>query len=175
MRTISREYQALQRSLHAEGNYGFAAWYGAKTFCDVIVQLRAKSVSDYGAGWGGLKAGMDENGLKGIDYFPYDPAFPQYGEPKPADIVFCIDVLEHVEPDYLDAVLEDLERITVKRGMFTIATVPAEKQLPDGRNAHLIVQPESWWRTRLVSRFRILQSGPQPSGFYVLVAPLRRR
>ena len=53
-----------------------------------------------------------------IDYRPYDPAFPEYGEPRGADLVCCIDVLEHIEPDLLDNVLDDLARITLKHGFF---------------------------------------------------------
>ena len=76
-------------------------------------------------------------GLKNFDYYPYDPVFPEYGPPKKADIVCCIDVLEHVEEEYLTNVLDELKKITMKLGFFTIATEPADKFLKDGRNAHL--------------------------------------
>jgi len=35
-----------------------------------------------------------------------------------------------------------------------IATRPAAKKLADGRNAHLIVEPASWWLPRLTSHWR---------------------
>jgi hypothetical protein len=80
--------------------------------------------------------------------------FPQYGEPRPADIVCCIDVIEHIEMEYLDAVLLDLKEITREVGFFSVHTGPAVKSLPDGRNAHLIQQPSSWWFPNLCQAFR---------------------
>jgi hypothetical protein len=38
-----------------------------------------------------------------------------------------------------------------KAGWFRIACYPAKKHLPDGRNAHLIVQPPEWWRDRMLN------------------------
>ena len=58
-------------------------------------------------------------GKKNVKYYPYDPVFPEYGEPKEADLVCCIDVLEHIEPPYLKNVLQDLSKITNKIGFFT--------------------------------------------------------
>lgn len=40
--------------------------------------------------------------------------------------------------------LDDLRRETRKAGFFAIATHPAEKTLPAGRNAHLIQHPSAW-------------------------------
>ena len=76
-------------------------------------------------------------------YHAFDPAFPEYGDPQPADLVCCIDVLEHIEPEFLDSVIAELARITIKLGFFTIATGPATKTRADGGNAHLIQQPSS--------------------------------
>ncbi len=86
----------------------------------------------------------------------------------PADLVCCIDVLEHIEPLYLDAVLADLRRITVNVGMFTIHTGPAMKTLTDGRNAHLIQKPSSWWLPKLCERFEITHLRDIGVGFWVL-------
>jgi hypothetical protein len=109
--------------------------------------------------------------MKDITYHPYDPAFPEYGEPKTADIVCCIDVLEHIEPLLLNNVLDDLHRIVSKAGFFTIHTGPAIKVLLDGRNAHLIQEPSSWWLKRLTDYFEVrhLQTLLTGSGFWLLV------
>lgn len=104
-----------------------------------------QSVSDYGAGKQNLLVGLRSAGIDSVDYYPYDPAFEEYGEPKAADLVCCIDVLEHIEPDKLENVLLDLARITVDFGFFSIHMGPAAKILSEGRNAHLIQEPSSWW------------------------------
>ena len=68
----------------------------------------------------------------------------------------------------LDAVLEDLGRITKRVGFFTINTGPAFKTLPDGRNAHLIQKPTSWWLPRLCEHFEIAHLQGEPQGFWVV-------
>ena len=99
---------------------------------------------------------MQKSGINSIEYYPFDPAFEEYGEPKPADLVCCIDVLEHIEPDKLEIVLLELSKITLNFGFFSIHMGPAMKVLSDGRNAHLIQKPSSWWLPRLSQYFEVL-------------------
>jgi hypothetical protein len=40
-------------------------------------------------------------------------------------------------------------------GWFRIACYPAKKYLPDGRNAHLIVELPEWWRKQLLANMDI--------------------
>ena len=84
----------------------------------------------------------------------------------------CTDVLEHIEPDRLDEVLDDLKRVTRKMGFFVVATRAADKTLPDGRNAHLIQQERDWWLPKLAARFDVWQVRELPGEFAVAVRPL---
>jgi len=170
--TISANYLAQQQELHRNPDYGVASLSFAAIVKEVMDHYKVQSLSDYGAGKKNLLRGLSELGVTNFDYFPYDPAFPAYGGPKPADLVCCIDVLEHIEPAFLDAVLDDLRAITVKRGFFSIHCEPAVKLLPDGRNAHLIQQPTSWWLPRLCQHFEIRHLESVPGGFWVLAEPL---
>ena len=140
---ISDEYRAQQAYLHANTQYGVTGREFAPDVARIMAQLDASELLDYGAGSRlSLKAGLDELGVKGYEYRPYEPAVPQYAEtPEPCSFVACIDVLEHIEPEYLDDVLDDLKALVQVCGFFTIHTGPAIKTLPDGRNAHLIQQP----------------------------------
>ena len=89
-----------------------------------------------------------------ITYQAYDPCVPRFMKPaQPAQMVACIDVLEHVEPELLENVLDDLVRVTEGVLFCTIATGPAMKTLEDGRNAHLIQEPLKWWLPKLWDRF----------------------
>lgn len=168
---ISDEYRRLQQALHENPHYGVASIKMAPMVKQLIDQLQAKSLSDYGAGKQHLNHALISNFGLHMDYRPYDPAFPEYGPPQPADLVCCLDVLEHIEPDCLDNVLDDLKTITVKHGLFSVHTGPAGKHLADGRNAHLIQQPSSWWLPRLCERFEIEWLRKMPRGFSVVVAP----
>jgi hypothetical protein len=76
-----------------------------------------------------------------------------------------------VEEAYLSNVLDELKGITIKLGLFTIATMPAAKFLKDGRNAHLIQKPASWWLPLMCSRFEIEFFQNIQRGFLLIVKP----
>lgn len=169
--TISEEYRTLQKELHKNPNYGVASISYAPIVKQVLEGMKFTSLSDYGAGKQNLLKALQQLGVKNIEYLPYDPAFPEYGPPKPAELVCCIDVLEHIEPNFVEAVLLDLSKITRRIGFFSIATGPASKTLADGRNAHLVQKPSSWWLPKLCEHFEIAQLGRDPHGFWVLTEP----
>jgi hypothetical protein len=168
---ISEDYRRLQQQLHENPAYGVASLQFAPIVKQVAEQVGAKSLSDYGAGKKHLDRALRELGLA-LDYRPYDPAFPEYGVPQAADLVCCIDVLEHIELEYLDNVLDELAGITVGHGFFSIHTGPAMKHLADGRNAHLIQQPASWWLPRICGRFEVDALQKNAGGFFLIVSPL---
>lgn len=169
--TITEEYRQQQMELHKNPNYGVASLTFAPIVADLLRMFSFHSVSDYGAGKQNLLKGLIEAGISDIEYYPYDPAFPEYGQPKTADVVCCIDVLEHIEPPLLNNVLTELQSIVSKTGFFTIHTGPAVKLLPDGRNAHLIQEPSSWWLKRITDFFEVrhLQTLPNATGFWLIV------
>lgn len=88
----------------------------------------------------------------------YDPGIPDIAmlPQNAADMLCCIDVLEHVEPDCIDDVLADIARLTGRFAFLTIHTGPAGKFLSDGRNAHLIQRPIDWWEAKLNPHFFML-------------------
>jgi len=152
--TTSPEYQRLLRELHDREN-SFGGGKHVLTVAQVMKTLNVQSVSDYGAGKMRLEEALrKEFGLQ-FSYFPYDPAFPEYGSPMPADLVCCIEVLEHVELEMIDAVLKQLAEITMKWGFFTIHCSNSSKSLADGRNAHILQRPTPWWLARLSNYFDI--------------------
>jgi hypothetical protein len=71
----------------------------AEQLKDLIKQKNTKSISDYGTGKKNLLLGLKDAGINHIEYYPYDPVFPEYDPPKSAELVCCIDVLEHIEPE----------------------------------------------------------------------------
>lgn len=175
--TISQEYLEQQQALHQNPNYGIASLSFAPIVADVIRQTGVQSVSDYGAGKQNLLVGLKSAGIDLVEYYPYDPAFEEYGEPKAADLVCCIDVLEHIEPDKLENVLLDLARITVNFGFFSIHMGPAAKILSDGRNAHLIQEPSSWWLPKLSKYFDVLHLQSHQmmgDGIWLIVRPKKK-
>jgi hypothetical protein len=172
--TITNDYLQQQRKLHQNPNYGVASLSFAPIVADIMRQTGCSSVSDYGAGKKRLLEGLRHAGFSPTLYLPYDPVFPEYGEPKTADLVCCIDVLEHIEPELIDNVIIQLSNITTKLGFFSIHMGPAGKTLDDGRNAHLIQKPSSWWLKKLINYFEILHLQAHQmmgNGIWLLVKP----
>lgn len=174
MKIISKSYQDEQKALHKNPNYGVASLSFAPLVAEIMKKNNLSSLSDYGAGKLRLLEGLKKQELGNFNYLPFDPAFPEYGEPKRAEMVCCIDVLEHVEPEYIAPTLKILSQLTAKVGFFSIHIGAAGKTLSDGRNAHLTQQPTSWWLPKLCRHFDIIQLKHHKlhgSGFWVIVAP----
>ncbi len=167
---ISEEYRRMQEELHRNPDYGVASVHYAPIVAEVLKQVPVSEMLDYGAGKGRLG-----ETLKTLMTDPplirhYDPARPEWSAtPQPCAFVACIDVLEHIEPDLLDNVLDDLQRVTLGHGVFTVHTGEAIKVLADGRNAHLIQQPPEWWLPKFKSRFELVVFRHMPQGFWVVV------
>lgn len=105
-----------------------------------------------------------------ITYQAYDPAVKRFSkEPMPAQMVACVDVLEHIEPEYLESVLDDLARLAEGIAFISVDTGPAIKVLDDGRNAHLIQQPIEWWLPKFTQRFDLetVQKAGEHSYFFL--------
>lgn len=166
---ITEAYRAEQAALHAKGNYGVTGMkYGALVSA-LLRSLQAMSMLDYGCG--SKRSLLQTLQLpSGVVYEGYDPAVPAYADrPAPAELVCCIDVLEHIEPALLDNVLDELAELSDPFGFFTVHSGPAGKVLSDGRNAHLTQEGVDWWLPRLKARFEVLCLRPIPEGFCVLV------
>lgn len=167
---ISTSYLDAQRTLHERPDYGIASLFWGAHVAGLIGDLKATRLLDYGSGKGRLVDGMSEYLEWPVTVQCYDPAIPDYShEPEPAELVVCLDVLEHIEPVHLNAVLDDLKRCTLDTGFFTVATGPAVKTLPDGRNAHLIQEGIEYWLPRIWKRFRIVEYRDMDSHFTVTV------
>lgn len=165
--TISVGYRDMNRKMHETNHaYGVGGGKHADTVMKLHKATNAQSVLDYGCGKGYLAKKLP------FPIWEYDPAIPEKSvSPRRADLVVCTDVLEHVEPELLFQVLDDLARCTKKVGYFTINTAPARKTLPDGRNTHLIQKDETWWRSKLKKFFAVgsIQAvGPE---LHVIVGP----
>jgi len=169
---ISAEYRRMQQALHENPNYGVASVEYAPLVAQVVEALAIKDLLDYGAGKGRLGIELQKYIRHSLRIRHYDPAISKWSDaPPPSEFVACIDVLEHIEPDLLDNVLDDLKRVTVRAAMFTVHTGPAVKILTDGRNAHLIQQPPDWWLPRILARFDLVTFNKLPNGFWVGVEP----
>ncbi len=164
---ISEKYRQMNVEMHRDkAGYGS---YGEKYVSQITalaLALGTKDILDYGCGKGTLANNMP------FKIKQYDPAMAKHSAlPKPADLVVCTDVLEHVEPEFIGDVLDHLNTLVIKRGFFVISTRQAHKHLPDGRNAHLIVEDARWWLNALWDRFNIVGFQDLKEEILVIVEP----
>lgn len=166
---ITPEYAALNRQLHDKDPlFGATTGTGSADtetapILDVIRHYAPRRLLDYGSGKGVLTRWIRER-CPGLPVVEYDPAFETKNIlPEQADLIIAWDVMEHIEPECLDNVLEAMHSLRPKAVMAWIACKPARRVLPDGRNAHLIVQPPAWWAKRFQERFTLVGFKEIPS------------
>lgn len=154
---ISSEYLNQLSLVHASRTWGASGYSHAPVILAYLRKLKANSVLDYGCGRATLKKVLIDNGVDPDLIFEYDPAIPGKDQrPKPADLLVANDVLEHIEPDYLDETLSFMRSLAIKGAYFTIALTPSKVSLPDGRNAHLMIKSSEWWQDALmIAGFKI--------------------
>lgn len=169
---ISAEFRELNSRLHRDRlDYGVGGGKHADTVKKLVAGLvkpenPTPSVLDYGCGKGYLAKALP------FPIWEYDPAIVGKDElPRAADLVVCTDVLEHIEPENLWAVLEDLQRCVKQVGYLTIHTGPAQKRYADGRNTHLIQRGKGWWEKKLSKFFKVAKVFPIGPELHVVVGP----
>lgn len=142
---ISDAYRAEQQRLHADPRgYGGRGRKWADTVRDIARTYGCASILDYGCGQGSLAVALADSGL---DVREYDPAVAgKDAAPAPADLVVCTDVLEHVEPDRIWAVVGHLASLSGKALFLVVSLVETAKTLSDGRQAHILLHTPAWWR-----------------------------
>ena len=166
---ISDVQRQLNAALHQQdGNFGNRA-DGAGLASHLPAALRrmhelgiCSSVLDYGTGKGALVERLRADLPAAMAVQGYDPAMPAFAA-KPsaaADILICLDVLEHIEMASIDAVLRDIHALTRQFCYLVIDLQPAVKTLADGRNAHILLAPPEWWTSRLAQLFPCIAAFP---------------
>jgi 2-polyprenyl-3-methyl-5-hydroxy-6-metoxy-1,4-benzoquinol methylase len=152
---FSTEYIQQLKKLH--GNPKKKKGFGGKlkelgNFEKYLVQWNPVTMLDYGCGKGAILSHLQTT-YPQIKIEGYDPAVDMFStlSANKYDCIFSNDVLEHIEPNHIDAVLKHINDIASKYIWLRIDTKPARKILSDGRNAHLIVEDINWW-TNIITK-----------------------
>lgn len=102
----------------------------------------------------------------------YDPGYAPFSGPiaEQYDGVISTDVLEHIADDDIPWVFDELFR-HARRFVFAVAaSFVASKILPNGENAHVTLQPASWWHEHIKAASR-----RHPGVEWVLCVQRKRR
>ena len=166
---ISDSYRQQNAVLHEDANahYGVAGKAYIPMLTGMFLDYECTSILDYGCGKGKISKLRPNLPIRN-----YDPAIPEFSDlPGPADLVICLDVMEHIELECLDEVLFHIESLIKKVGLISVSTRLAQKSLPDGRNAHLIVEEPEWWIPQFLKFFRRKEFSRSEDSFFVVVLP----
>jgi hypothetical protein len=149
---ISDEYKSLLVEKHIGKPWGGAG----KSWVSMILPLLNKlpsgaiTVLDYGCGRGTLKPALEELHPE-VTVAEYDPGVlgKDVLPMKPVDYVVCTDVMEHVEEKFVVDTLRTINWLAISGVFFNIDTAPSKSFLPDGRNTHITLKPNKWWKGML--------------------------
>lgn len=117
---------------------------------EFINDKQPATILDFGCGKGNLVETLKEK-YTFRDIYGFDPANPKYDTNLiNVDLIVSTDVLEHIEPELLDATLNEIKQHS-KYVYHLISCAPAKLVLPDGRNAHLIQETPTWWKQKFMN------------------------
>ena len=153
----SEDYAKQLKETHA-GRRPEKKWgtTGARNFGDEVIKFIEHrrgfihSVLDFGAGQQTLGQYVLKNAVDiRVNWTDFDPGIPALENNAPDDgmwdMIVSSDVMEHVEPEMVDATIEWQKAHARKAMMHFVACSECGMTLPDGRNAHLTVEEPKWW------------------------------
>jgi len=151
--TISSSYKGALLEKHAKDErWGGSAKYASSNniLIDVLRRPYVQTLLDFGAGKQGFKKMLKKH-CPHVEYFAYDPGIPEISElpDRQFDMVVSNDVMEHIEPDKVEAVIKAMWERTKYALINNIACSLAGSEFEggayDGQNLHLIVEDTDWW------------------------------
>lgn len=145
-----KKYLALTGSTYGSTNHGRHAYAMVQSF-------KPRFVVDFGCG---RNLFIQHLRRLGIDGLGVDFAFPEADIVAPmhrvpvsagiADVVTSFDALEHLLPEEVDEVLDEMRRIAVGGGRFVLSICPRESRTKvNGEGLHPTVKPRGWWLDRI--------------------------
>lgn len=161
--TTAEQYREMHKSdryFKGTGTVRYLAPIGK-----LVVKCGSHKLLDYGSGKGDqYKRPYNLDKAWEVNVTCYDPGVPEFSQfPSGTfDGVICCDVLEHVPEEDVQRTLIRIFSVADQFVFLSIATVPAKKSLPDGRNVHLTVKPKTWWDVQID---RAIQKAGRPKTF----------
>jgi hypothetical protein len=147
---ISEAYQRKITEYHKTHLWGGAVEGKAFEIECIAKDNGCSTILDFGCGFGALK---NKIGHK-LQVTEYDAGIE--GKNKlPAgkfDMVVCCDVMEHVEPMFVDQTIDWLYYYATNMIYVSICCAPSLETFDDGSNLHLTIQTPSWWMSRFEER-----------------------
>ena len=81
------------------------------------------------------------------------------------DVGYCTDVMEHIPPEHIDAVLKNIHDNIDGETFFQICTQPAGFGKDQDLVLHMTVRGASWWKRKLEEYFKVREWSEGNTGF----------
>lgn len=175
MNLAAVEQEKYKKAWGLDDYRGFAPGENfVEVFLSVSQAVPGNSLIDFGTGTGRAALALDRFGLsvKMVDIAENcldDSVREKIGSEllvanlwddidlPPADFGFCSDVMEHIPPEKVDSVLQNIAWLT-KRAFFSIAFTPDHFGKVVGSPLHLTVESFVWWREKLKGFGKLLDA-----------------
>jgi hypothetical protein len=170
MTTEDKERRKYERMWSFKEYRGWSPGLDAAPVAYAAMQCReGESLIDMGCGTGRAGNYFADRGLSvtlvdfvttavEINYLPFvNQCLWDLSEELRADYTFCADVMEHIPPDYVERTLDCIEKATLNKCFFQIATGRDSCGALIGETLHLTVELDGYWRDLLCKRFNMLE------------------
>jgi len=165
------KYKQQLEQMHKTTKWGGGVASKVKYIVPIAKELGSTTILDYGCGSGTFKKVCNQD-FPDIEVIEYDPGIAgKDNDPKQADYIVSVDVLEHIEPNAIHDVLAHIKEKMLKGGFFHICLSSAFAILPDGRNAHLIVNDANWWKSLIEQYFIVEEKYRTKNHLAIFVKP----
>ena len=154
---ISEEYRAMIQENTKCMPWGGEVIGSVPRIYEYALEYGCKSILDYGSGKSDFLNTLNE--LYPDHQFKvnqYEPARTEFQmNPEASDMTVCVDVMEHIEPKKLEAVLDHIADKTNKILYFKVCLVPSFNEFKNGQNLHLIIENKDFWLDKLSKHYNL--------------------
>lgn len=149
---ISQAYCKMNADIYNNSKRSAGGAKHAQIVKMIAPKWESITILDYGSGQGEFRKELCAI-TSDYEIYEYDPAIKGKDVlPGTSDLVVCTDVLEHIEPDKINAVMQHIFSLMIKGGYFVISLCETKVWLPDGRNAHVLLKPVEWWLDKFMQQ-----------------------
>ena len=156
-KVISEEYRAMIQENTKDMPWGGAVISSVPKIYEYALEYDCKSILDYGSGksdfFNTLNESYPDHQFKVNQYEPARPEFEM--DPEASDMTVCVDVMEHIEQEKLEAVLDHIADKTNKILYFKVCMLPSHNKFKNGQNLHLIIENKDFWLDKLSKYYNL--------------------